>query len=1423
MDKDEHGDECDDDADGDGYDKTEDCNDLNPNIKPSAAELCNNLDDDCNKKIDDDAVNCIIFYMDTDSDKYGNPDDFKCLCLPEGKYSSLNPSDCNDSDADINPQKQEKCDDIDNNCNGFTDEAFPAKGSPCDGSDSDFCKEGTWVCNISLNGLVCSDNTDDSTELCNGFDDDCDGIIPADENDDDKDGFRKCQNDCNDKDINIFPGNPYDDCLDGIDNNCDGVDGIDKDHDGYGYGYGCDDCDDENPLIHPDAEDTVGNDIDENCDGIDGVDNDWDGFASVESGGTDCRDDDANINPAAYDWMENQCTLWTNWKIEKIAKTGSVGEYAAMKADNQGKFHVVFYDRSKWSLKYATNISESWQIEIVDSNAGDWGWWSGTSITENGAGEIHIAYIQGDETLSLAEKITNSWQKSTTGKGVSRHPSITADSKGFLHIFHYLMDLQGSTFKLAYSTDRYGTWKTYVIDPEAGDSYSSAGRTAVTADSNDFLHAAYYACGKYNVGMQKCEKGDLQYATNRSGLWKFYTVDSDNNTGWQPSIACDSRNFIHISYYEADNGDLKYAVIDKDYKISVSTVDETANVGKYSSLVLDEYNHSFIAYYDKTMDKVKVAKRLKDQWDMEYVYQIQSLYHMGSFMDIAMGKNRELNVIFWDELNEDLASAKSMCEFAPDTDQNCDGIDGMDLDGDKHPSMDSGGDDCNDSSEYVYGGYILDSVDGIDNDCDGLDGIDADNDGFASEDSGGTDCDDSSSEKNPGMFDMLDGLCEDPFFDFTKVAEGTAPSMAVDKMNRTHMAFLAPSGDNNKELKYGINTSGSWAISTLISSSEISSQLSLAVDSMNNAHVIYGIWDQNLVNLNHAANINGTWTFEIVDSEINGLMDSIYIDKYDYVHISYVNKDSHKLKYATNMYGCWKTSEVVFFPDTDSIYNTSIAVDQNHSVHIATSRENVLYATNKYGYWDVRKIADGNLKGMHALTLDKAGHPYIVFEETADQSSYMKYATDRSGEWKIHTIDTGTFNHYNGECSVMIDAAGAINIAYSLVPDKCSIPSDEMGAQLKFASNKAGIWHSQVINPASGWDSISLAIDSSGTLELIAGNQLGGNDIFQARQKCLKSAGGGDINCDGHDGMDSDGDGEISVESGGADCNDSDKNIHAGADDTAGDGIDSNCDHADGIDADNDGFASKDSGGTDCDDNDINENPLAQDPVGSGNVDENCDGIDGIDNDGDGYASVASGGTDCDDSVKLINPGAADNVGDDIDNNCDGIDGVDNDRDSYASVESGGTDCDDADPFIHPDAEDFAGSGKCTQWGAWAIQALESSEDAGKFNSIARDSNNSLHISYLLDKVSDADLKYTTNASGSWTFYTLDTKDSAGWFSSIAVDADSRVHISYYDKTNSDLKYATNATVPGISSRLILPAMQVYILPSVWIKKGKCI
>ena len=103
-------------------------------------------------------------------------------------------------------------------------------------------------------------------------------------------------------------------------------------------------------------------------------------------------------------------------------------------------------------------------------------------------------------------------------------------------------------------------------------------------------------------------------------------------------------------------------------------------------------------------------------------------------------------------------------EWYDGVDSDCEGNDDFDQDRDGFVSADFGGDDCDDTDPTIYAGADDEWYDGIDSDCAGNDDFDQDGDGYASLDYGGTDCDDVNADINPGVdeiwYDGIDSNCD---------------------------------------------------------------------------------------------------------------------------------------------------------------------------------------------------------------------------------------------------------------------------------------------------------------------------------------------------------------------------------------------------------------------------------------------------------------------------------------------------------------------------------------------------------------------------------------------------------------------------------------------------------------------------------------
>jgi Putative metal-binding motif len=332
------------DADGDGSPACQDCDDADREKSPGGSEQCDGKDNDCNGSIDDAARDGSSWYADVDADGFGDPSTATVACTaPQGFVADA--TDCDDLDPATSPDGSERCDGLDNDCDGLIDD-----------DDPDVVDAPTWYLDYDGDGYSggsfpmqactvpagwtgstgdCEDADPDyypgapETDCTDPNDYNCDGVVVY--QDGDQDGWAACE-DCDDADADRSPSE--EERCDGLDNDCDGLtDDADPsrvdplslytDADGDGYGGAATtpacvapsgtsllsgDCDDGDGAVYPGASEVDCSDPkDYNCDGAVAYrDSDQDGWAACE----DCNDADAAIRPDAAercDGLDNNC------------------------------------------------------------------------------------------------------------------------------------------------------------------------------------------------------------------------------------------------------------------------------------------------------------------------------------------------------------------------------------------------------------------------------------------------------------------------------------------------------------------------------------------------------------------------------------------------------------------------------------------------------------------------------------------------------------------------------------------------------------------------------------------------------------------------------------------------------------------------------------------------------------------------------------------------------------------------------------------------------------------------------------------------------------------------------------------------------------------------------------------------------------
>jgi hypothetical protein len=107
------------DADGDGVDAANDCNDANPYESPEMDELCDGADNDCDGVVDEGVLE--VWFTDSDGDGYGDAAAGTPTCFPPSS-SVQDDTDCDDEDPLTHPGATETCDARDEDCDTHVDE-----------------------------------------------------------------------------------------------------------------------------------------------------------------------------------------------------------------------------------------------------------------------------------------------------------------------------------------------------------------------------------------------------------------------------------------------------------------------------------------------------------------------------------------------------------------------------------------------------------------------------------------------------------------------------------------------------------------------------------------------------------------------------------------------------------------------------------------------------------------------------------------------------------------------------------------------------------------------------------------------------------------------------------------------------------------------------------------------------------------------------------------------------------------------------------------------------------------------------------------------------------------------------------------------------------------------------------------------------
>jgi hypothetical protein len=390
-----------------------------------------------------------------------------------------------------------------------------------------------------------------------------------------------------------------------------------------------------------------------------------------------------------------------------------VGPFIAFKLGKNGMRHVAYQDQNE-HLVYGRNTGMAWEVMPLDTDplVG-----SNVSLALDSKGHFHVSYLDLKWTrLKYATDTAGVPAIAVLDQGlVGWFTSVAVGPDGRTHVSY--RDTKHGTAQYAFCDNNCqlsSTWTLEVID-DVGD----AGKfTALTIDHDGTPYVAYSVA----------DEGAFKMAHRKDGVWNIDTVAAGGQVGWCTSATTGPDNGKYLSYVDKVDGMLRFAsYLDGSWNsepVAPAPIGEYA--GQKTSIAMDPLKRVHIAWSDDAGLGVHYAwcptlcdGLCCDEWQ---VVMVDPNVKVGQGVALVLNAagTPEVGYVTGDGSAATFVIAIGKCAETP-VDANCDGVDGVDFDGDGFASIGSGGTDCDDNDPEAYPGHAEIEFDNIDSNCDGKD------------------------------------------------------------------------------------------------------------------------------------------------------------------------------------------------------------------------------------------------------------------------------------------------------------------------------------------------------------------------------------------------------------------------------------------------------------------------------------------------------------------------------------------------------------------------------------------------------------------------------------------------------------------------------------------------------------------------------
>ena len=278
---------------------------------------------------------------------------------------------------------------------------------------------------------------------------------------------------------------------------------------------------------------------------------------------------------------------------EVIAAVNAVGRSGrSTLVDSSGAVHTLYHVVGT-GIVYATNESGSWVTTVLDGASGNF---NGTLLLSTAQGQLSAVYVhEASKELRVTTRgTTGAWSLPEKITGADYGTGGLIDASG---TFHLAFTRNGDLRYKAGTPGPTATWAPSVLvdkipataPPNQVYGYSPS----MAMDSKGFLHIAHAIT---DVGGSIPRAVELRHSSNENGSWvtvaaaPTLTVDH----GGTVSLAIAKNDKLYIAHYSQANGNL-YLTKRTGLNWSTQSLD-SGSLGSFTSLVLDSKDKVHIAY-----------------------------------------------------------------------------------------------------------------------------------------------------------------------------------------------------------------------------------------------------------------------------------------------------------------------------------------------------------------------------------------------------------------------------------------------------------------------------------------------------------------------------------------------------------------------------------------------------------------------------------------------------------------------------------------------------------------------------------------------------------------------------------------------------------------------------------------------------------